>query len=217
LFYSRHVARAAKLSPGSKFEKVEGAVAETAMMAMAQATAAARMVQAAGEREVQWFAAYTCANHEKRVAAHLDARAVEHFLPVYRSLRRWKDRRAQIDLPLFAGYVFVRLALCARLRVLTVPGVVHLVGFGGRAYPLPAGEVEALRAGMACAANGGTRIEPHPYLRAGVRVRITGGPFAGADGILVRRKNAQRVVVSLDLIARSAAIEVGAADIERIL
>jgi transcription antitermination factor NusG len=188
--------------------------AMTATMATARGTAAARLVRAAGDEEVQWFAAYTCANREKRVAAHFGARAVEHFLPMYRSLRRWKDRRAQIDLPLFPGYVFVRLALSARLRVLTVPGVVRLVGFGGTAYPLPAREVEALRAGVG---SGAARIEPHPYLRVGVRVRITSGPFAGTDGILERRKNVQRVVVSLDLIARSASIEVGAADIERIL
>jgi len=84
-----------------------------------------------------WYAAYTCAKHEKRVGAELGARAVEHFLPLYSSVRRWKDRRVQLEFPLFPGYVFVRLALRDRLRVLQIPGVVRLVGFNGLPAALP--------------------------------------------------------------------------------
>src|SRR5712692_8434526 len=76
-----------------------------------------------------WYAAYICANHEKRVAKQLEERAVEHFLPLYRSVRRWSDRRVQIDMTVFPGYVFVRLALRNRLCVLQIPSVVRLVGF----------------------------------------------------------------------------------------
>ena len=160
-----------------------------------------------------WFAAYTCANHEKRVVEHFEARDVEHFLPLYASVRRWKDRRVQLDLPLFPGYVFVRIAVGARLRVLEVPGVVRLVGFNGQPYPLAEGEIESLRKGIL----NGSRIEPHPYLSVGARVRIKSGPLAGVEGNLVRKKNAYRVVLSLDLIARSAAVEVDSADVERVL
>jgi transcription antitermination factor NusG len=160
-----------------------------------------------GER---WFAAYTCSNHEKRAAFHFKMRAVDHFLPVYRSERHWKDRRVQLDLPLFPGYIFVRLAADARLRVLEVPGVVRLVGFNGQPYPLPENEIESLRKGVLNDA----RIVPHPYLQAGSRVRIVGGPLEGAEGILVRRKNVHRVVLSLDLIARSVAVEVDLANVE---
>src|SRR5215470_4543476 len=81
--------------------------------------------------ERHWYAAYTCANHEKRIAAELQARTVEHFSPLYSSVRRWKDRRVNLELPLFPGYVFVRLALSDRLRVLQIPSVVRLVGFNG--------------------------------------------------------------------------------------
>ena len=168
---------------------------------------------AAGYGEQSWFAAYTCANHEKRVVEHFEARAVEHFLPLYASVRRWKDRRVQLDLPLFPGYVFVRIVLSARLRVLEVPGVVRLVGFNGQPYPLSDGEIESLRKGIM----NGSRIEPHPYLSVGSRVRIKSGPLAGVEGNLVRKKNTFRVVLSLDLIARSAAVEVDSADIERVL
>src|SRR6266852_9776523 len=96
----------------------------------------------------RWYALYTYANHEKRVVAELDARTVEHFLPLYRSVRHWKDRRVTLDLPLFPGYVFVRLALRERLRVLQIPSVVRLVGFGGQPTALPDSEMEIMRSGL---------------------------------------------------------------------
>jgi transcription antitermination factor NusG len=102
-----------------------------------------------GQVQPHWYAAYTCANHEKPVAAELLARGVEHFLPLYSSVRRWKDRRVRLDLPLFPGYVFVRLALVERLRVLQIPRVVRLVGFSGMPAALPDEQVEILRAGLA--------------------------------------------------------------------
>jgi len=159
-----------------------------------------------------WYAAYTCANHEKRVAQQLIERQVEHFLPLYRSVRRWSDRRMQIDLPLFPGYVFVRLALRDRVRVLQIPSVVRLVGFGGLPTALPDQEMEAMRNGLLRQ----LRLEPHPYLTIGRRVRLTSGPLMGLEGILVRRKGLLRLILSLDLIQRSIAVEVDSADVEPI-
>jgi transcription antitermination factor NusG len=159
--------------------------------------------------EPRWYVAYTCANHEKHVAAELMARDVEHFLPLYGSVRRWKDRRVNLDLPLFPGYVFVRLALRDRLRVVQIPSVVRLVGFGGLPAALPDTDMEIMRSGL----SQGLRAEPHPFLTVGRRVRITGGPFAGLKGVLKRRKSNLRVVVSLDLIQRSVAVDVDAADV----
>jgi transcription antitermination factor NusG len=159
--------------------------------------------------EPRWYAAYTCANHEKRVAAELGARDVEHFLPLYSSVRRWKDRRVTLDLALFPGYVFVRLALCERLRVVQIPSVVRLVGFGGLPTPLADTEMEIMRSGFSQS----LRAEPYPFMTAGRRVRITAGPFAGLEGILKRKKSNLRVVVSLELIQRSVAVDVDAADV----
>jgi transcription termination/antitermination protein NusG len=163
--------------------------------------------------EQHWYAAYTCANHEKRVAAELGAREVENFLPLYSSVRRWKDRRVTLDLPLFPGYVFVRLALCDRLRVVQVPSVVRLVGFGGLPSALPDTEMEIMRSGLSQS----LRAEPHPFLTVGRRVRITSGPFAGLEGILKRKKSNLRVVVSLELIQRSVAVDVDAADLRPVV
>src|SRR5258708_21480154 len=79
--------------------------------------------------ELRWYAAYICSKHEKRVAEQFSQKSLEHFLPQYESMRRWKDRRVKLRLPLFPGYVFVRLALRDRLRVLETPSVVRLAGF----------------------------------------------------------------------------------------
>jgi transcription antitermination factor NusG len=160
--------------------------------------------------EPHWYAVQTCANHEKRVLQQLGQRTVEAYLPQYESVRRWKDRRVRLDLPLFPGYVFVHLALRDRLRVLQTPGVVRLVGFGGQPASLPDQEIEALRQGLTHEMH----IEPHPYLKVGHRVRVRSGPLQGLQGLLVRKKNVSRFVISLDLIMRSVAAEIDVAELE---
>src|SRR5260370_19511527 len=117
--------------------------------------------------EQHWYAAYTCAQHEKGVAAELGMREVEHFLPLYSSVRRWKDRRVQLESPLFPGYVFVRLALRDRMRVVQIPSVVRLVGFGGLPTALPDTEMEIMQSGFSRS----LRAEPHPFLSVRTRVR----------------------------------------------
>jgi transcription antitermination factor NusG len=163
--------------------------------------------------QAHWYAAYTCAKHEKRVAAELGTRRIEHFLPLYSSTRRWKDRHVQLDLPLFPGYIFVRLPLSERLRVVQIPSVVRLVGFGGLPTALPDTEMEILRSGLGRS----LRAEPHPFLTVGRRVRITGGPFAGLEGLLRQKKNNLRVIVSLELIQRSVAVDVDAAEVQGVV
>jgi len=116
----------------------------------------------------------------------------------------------RLQLPLFPGYVFVRMAVVDRLRVLQVPGVVRLVGFNGQLAALPDEEIEALKNGLA----GGVRVEPHPFLTAGRRVRIKAGPLEGREGILLRRKGSLRVVLSIEVIQRSIVVDVDVADIQ---
>jgi len=127
-------------------------------------------------------------------------------------VRRWKDRRKEIELPLFPGYIFVHVALRDRLQVLRLPGVVQFVSFGGKPAVLPSAEIESLRDGLIR----GLRAEPHPYLKVGRRVRVHSGPMSGMEGILVRRREKFRVVLSIDLIQRSVAVEVDESEIEPI-
>jgi transcription termination/antitermination protein NusG len=181
---------------------------------MATATICAQVARegaflATNSFERRWYAAHTRANHEKRVADQLSRRAVEYFLPLYESVRKWADRRKWLEVPLFPGYVFVRLPLQERLRVLEIPSVARLVGFNNLPTALPDDEIEAIRNGL----NGQLRAEPHPYLKIGRRVRIIRGPLEGCEGVLLRNKGDFRVVLSVDLIMRSVAVEVGAEDV----
>ena len=162
------------------------------------------------ERAANWYALYTCPRHEKRVAEQMEQRRISCFLPLYRSVRRWKDRRKELELALFPGYVFVQVALKDKLRVLTLPGAVGLVTFNGQPAALPDAEIEGLRQRL----SGDRAVEPHPYLQAGRRVRVRSGPMQGLEGIIVRRKDRCRLVFSLDLIRRSVAVEVDEPDVE---
>jgi transcription antitermination factor NusG len=171
-----------------------------------------RAISSTDSAQLRWYAAYTYANHEKRVREQLEQRSVESFLPVYETVRRWKDRRMHLQMPLFPGYVFVRMELVDRLRVLQVPSVVRLVGFNGHLSALPDEEIDGLKKGLA----GGVRAEPHPFLTAGRRVRLKSGPLAGMQGILLRWKGNLRVVISIGLIQRAVAVDAEAADVEAI-
>jgi transcription antitermination factor NusG len=160
----------------------------------------------------QWFAAYTTPRHEKHVAEMLAERGIESFLPLYRTMRQWKKSRPiTLELPLFPCYLFVHISRAARGSVLGLPGVVSIVGSPKEPWPLPLLEIEALRLGAQTG-----KVEPHPYLNVGSRVRVKSGSMAGVEGILVRRRNQMRFVLTLDAIMRSVSIEVDASDLEPI-
>ena len=161
--------------------------------------------------EPKWFAVYTISRHEKRVAQHLTQREIEFYLPLYRSQRKWSDgSRVTLELPLFPGYLFVRIKRTERVRVLDVPGALTVVGGTGREpVALPDDAVEALRAGLHL-----RRAEPHPLLTVGQRARIRSGALAGMEGVVLRMKNSFRVILTLDHIQRSIAVEVGGQDLE---
>jgi len=158
----------------------------------------------------RWFAIYTTARHEKHVSELLAERQIETFVPLYRTPRHWKKSRPVVlELPLFPTYVFARIERQARGVVLGTPGVLSIVGSSKESWALPDFEIDALRSGIR-----ERRIEPHPYLIVGERVRIKAGAMADVEGVLVRKKNDLRVVLSLDTIMRSVAVEVDANDIE---
>ncbi len=158
----------------------------------------------------QWFAVYTTPRHEKAVARQFAVRQIEAFLPLYRSVNRWKNGcRVNVAQPLFPNYVFVSLERHDYVRVLQTPGVLSLVGSRREPSPLPSSEIESLRAGLP-----ERECEPHPYLVAGEKVRIHSGPLTGVVGVLVRKKNNLRVVLTINLIMQSVAVEIGSDEIE---
>jgi len=159
-----------------------------------------------------WWALYTRHQHEKTVATMLSAKGFEVFLPLYESTRRWKDRSKMITLPLFPCYVFLRGGLNRRLQVVTTPGVHMVLLCGERVAVIPEAEIQAIRR----AVEGPFRVEPHPFLKCGERVRVTRGSLEGVEGILVRKKNLYRLVLSVDMMAQSVAMEIDATDVESV-
>lgn len=134
----------------------------------------------------------------------LQAGGVEAFAPMYRTRRRWSDRTKEIEAPLFPGYLFGRFAPAERARVLRTPGVLQIVGFGGVATPVPEQEIGALRAALGSQLS----LRPWPHLRAGDRVRIEAGPMRGVEGLLVREAAGLRLILGVELLQRSVAVEV---------
>lgn len=158
----------------------------------------------------RWYAVSVRPRHEKVVARHLEYQGLNCFLPVYRSVHRWKDRRKKLDMALFPGYLFVNVTPRDRLGVLRVPGVLRFVTFQGQPAAVPDSEIRALESSMSA----GLRPQPHPYLHQGRRVRVKRGPLAHVEGIMIRRKERFRLVLSIDLIMRSVMLEVDEADVE---
>lgn len=157
-----------------------------------------------------WYAVYTRHQHEKAVAENFSGRGLEVFLPLYETLRQWNDRQKRLSLPLFPCYVFFRGTVERRARVLSTPGVHSIVGFGGQPAAIQETEIEAIRR----AVTSGLRAEPFPFLHCGDRVRVKAGPLEGIEGILVRKKNSSRLILSAELLQKSMAVEVDAFSVE---
>ncbi len=151
-----------------------------------------------------WFGLRTKSNFEKLAVSALEAKGFESYVPLYRSRRRWSDRVVTKDLSLFPGYVFCRFDPRYRLPLLTVPGVVSIVGFGDNPAPIPDEEIEAVRRVLASSQGS----EPHPFLREGQRVRVKYGSLEGIEGILLKKKSDWRLIISVNLLQRSLAVEV---------
>jgi transcription antitermination factor NusG len=160
--------------------------------------------------DASWWALYTRHQHEKTVADMLSAKGFEVFLPLYDSVRRWKDRSKLLSLPLFPCYVFVRGGLGRRLQVVTTPGVHMILYYGERVAIIPEDEIQAIRRTV----EGPFQVEPHPFLKCGELVRVTRGTLEGVEGILIRKKNLSRLVLSVDMLAQSVAVEIDASDVE---
>ena len=160
----------------------------------------------AGER---WYALRTRSRHEKLVRDRLHGQGIEELLPTVKRLSQWKDRKKEVEVPLFSGYCFARLAWEDRLAVQKISGVVDIVGGGDRPEPIPDEEIDALKTLMSST----LRYDAHPYLREGTMVEVVRGPLQGVHGILVRKEKNHRLVISVHLIQQAAAVEIYDSDV----
>ena len=159
-----------------------------------------------------WCAIYTRHQHEKTIAQSLSTKGLEVFLPLYNATRRWKDRTVHLSLPLFPCYLFLRGMQERKLEVVTTPGIISILSINGETAVVPENEIESIRKAI----EWGNRVEPHPFLRRGDKVRVISGPLQGLEGILVRKKNLYRLVLSVEILKRSAAVEVDVSAVERL-
>jgi len=151
-----------------------------------------------------WYALVCRPRHEKVVASCLQMKSLDCFVPLYRDLRRWSDRTKQVDLPLFPGYAFCRFGSQERSLVLKTPGVTSVVGNGR--MPLAIDDEEIAR--LQRVVESGLSLQPWAFLEAGDKARVACGPLRGVEGIVVRAKNRDRMVVSITLLRRAVAVEV---------
>jgi transcription antitermination factor NusG len=160
--------------------------------------------------ERRWYAVFTAPRSEKSAVKHLDLRRIESFLPIYETVEVWKNRqRKKITHPLFPSYLFVHIDRRERVGVLQSPGVLQIVGTSREPLPLQDSDIDFLRTNCR-----DRKLEPYCELLVGEKVRIKSGALEGVQGILVRRKNSMRFVLTLQLINQHAAVEVNAEDLE---
>jgi transcription antitermination factor NusG len=164
------------------------------------------------EASQAWYALYTRHQHEKNVVCSLSGKGFEVFLPLYTAIHRWKDRDKKLSLPLFPCYVFLQNPSERWQSILATPGVYSVVGFAKRPATISSVEIEAIKRAVGSC----LKLEPHPFLRCGDRVRLTAGPLAGLDGLLLRKKGTYKMLVSVEMLQRSVAVEVDASMVERV-
>ena len=157
-----------------------------------------------------WYAIQTRSWCEKRVRDQLTAKAILPFLPLWQKRSRWADRVKLIELPLFRGYLFGHFTFQQTFEVLATFGVTRLVSFNGKPVPIPEEQIEAVRTLVTHQ----LRYDPHPYLVESMQVRITHGPLAGVEGILVTKKSAARLIVRIELIQRAVAVDIDRSAVE---
>ncbi len=151
-----------------------------------------------------WYAIRTKPKHEGSVIALLNSKGYEPYFPTYRVMRRWSDRTVTRNVALFPGYVFCRLNVSKRMPILTIPSVLSILGFGTEPAEIPDHEIDAIRTIV----RSGIVGEPCSFLREGQMIRVNSGVLAGLQGILLRKRNEYRLVVSVSLLQRSLAVEV---------
>jgi transcription antitermination factor NusG len=155
----------------------------------------------------RWYAACTLPRHEKSIAERLYRQGIETYLPLYSAIHCWGHRKVTVHLPLFPGYIFIKIHIADRSRILAHPGIVRFVSFNGHAAAISDDEVERLRSSLAR-----FKAQPYPFLSPGKQIQICSGPLAGLKGKIIRRKGKMRLVMSLDLLQRAILFEVDIAE-----
>ena len=162
--------------------------------------------------DVSWYAVSTRSRQEKVAASMLESYAIPHFLPLAVEKRQWSDRKQVVSVPLFPGYLFVRIPRTRelQLRVLKIPGVVSFIGNHCGPQPVPDAEIDGVRTVLSHQ----VPYTPCQFVNAGDRVRVWRGLLTGIEGTLVRSGSDSNLVISVETIQRSIVVHVDASDVE---
>jgi len=158
----------------------------------------------------KWYAAQVKASCEKAVAVMLRSHGYDEFVPLRKWRRRWSDRTKEDEVPVFPGYVFFRIQRPVITRVVTVPNVIRIVGFGKEPVSIPESEINAIR----CAVESGKLVTPAAFLQRGQLARVVSGSLTGVEGLFVERRGQNRLILSITLLQRSVAVEIDKHDVE---
>jgi transcription antitermination factor NusG len=149
-----------------------------------------------------WLALQTRPRSEKKVDHLLREKGYECFTPTYCQKRKWSDRVVEVDLPLFPMYVFCRLGSSVVGKAISTPGVLRIVGFGGKPAEVAVEEIEALR----LLTESNLLREPWKYLPDGTRVLVETGPLTGVQGVICQGETNRQLIISVTLLQRSVAV-----------
>lgn len=160
--------------------------------------------------ERYWHVIYTMPKAEKKIFSAFQQKGIEAFLPLYKDIRQWSDRKKKIEVPLFPNYIFVKVPPKERYQVLKVNGVIRYLTDEGKPSVVPEDTINSIRIML----YGAPVVSSNDY-KKGEKLRVTGGPMTGLCGVLVERKGKYRLAVSIDIMQRSVLIEVPTQNLER--
>jgi transcription termination/antitermination protein NusG len=158
----------------------------------------------------KWYVLHTKCHHEKTAALRLEGKGFEPFVPLRPIVRKWKDRKKKIEFPIFPGYLFVKMPLVKKTAVLQTPGIVRIVGQGGRAEEVREDQIFALKTIVQEA----FEYDPYPYLVPGIEVEVIRGPLKNVRGVLEEKRSKHRLIINLEMINNCVATEIDAEDVK---
>ena len=150
----------------------------------------------------QWWVAHTKSRNEKSLAHDLVVKEVGYFLPMAWKVRRIRGRTLRTLLPIFGGYLFFCGEEHQRIEVLRTNRVANLIEVKDQQRLVE--ELSQIEQALVAGAD----LSPHKYLKEGQKCRVIGGPLVGLIGIVVKAKNALRLVLQIDMLGQAASVEI---------
>ena len=166
---------------------------------------ASELVSAPLPPQIPWRVINVKPHHEQSVAQFLKEQGYELYLPTYRSVRKWHDRKVTLDLPLFPSYAFLRFNIAERARILATSGVRSILSFSREPAEVSEEEISTIRQLLASGLPVAPALVP---LQIGRKIKITDGPLTGVEGILQKFKGVCELIVVAEILRRAVKVTI---------